>query len=335
MSDVVPHCIFCGSADLARQGQTIAGDLVRVCNLCASIGAAVFQDVAARGALACLHQAAMEMERELQARCPDWQSAPRRLWAVLRKIERAISEGEFWRCCACSTCSARQAGGDGVTPDLFQIGGSAVEVVNPAPSLPAVRSMPYSVEVVASMKRDNQSETALPGDVRDRLQVMADGVSAPWHKVAAVSRNLVNRVAAVRDEAARRHWFMVKSYGPGFRDGDYWHGRDGALIPLGDMERSWPMTAADFRAVEADKARAASWRASMSGPWAQDAGRDEWPDIGPVMPDLPGDSWCGRHFHGVARFCASLSGDELAAYLVKVSPECRAAVGLYLARLGR
>lgn len=286
-SDV--SCVFCGGQ--FWRWQTVAGDRVGVCEVCAGAVTSAVLDGVLQPALACLHLTAMEVERGLSPQL----SRQRR---VLRRLQANFAASAFRMVCACATCREVQARADEGRERVFQMGNlevftdfsdgemgalapDLVEMLSDLegfdrqnPVLQVLRSFPDRSRVpgpdgrrlapkdaAESWKEHYRDQTSVPEDVESRMQALAAAVEPPGPFVAfgAVAASLAEK-RAVQDETTWRHWNMVQKYGPGLRDGAYWLARDGRVIPLAPADAQWPMTAADRRALIEDRKRARAWR---------------------------------------------------------------------------
>lgn len=235
-------CIFCGSSDLFHKRQTVAGERVAVCNICASYGRAALDADPSGAFLRCLHRAAMEIEQRL----PLPQSASRRERRTARAIESAFNRSAFRLACACQACSDWQRGVEAEPvffTDIFDSEEEAAEFgLGPMPEADWRATYGPRVDSVAVVQQVQPPEGFIAfGSIAARV---------------AVQR-------AAKDAASWQHWHMVQKYGPGLRDGDFWLARDGRVVPLQDADRVLPMTEADKRALAEDQRRASDWRASV------------------------------------------------------------------------
>lgn len=279
MTDVQETCIFCGASDLAREKQTVAGDKVSVCRVCASFGAAALEDDPSGAFVQCLHMTAIELERAASARL-HWLTARQR--RSLARLRSAFDRSAFMSACACPSCSRWQIetdlglGFEGPPVHVYRVGDVEVftDLDMGEPPLWVLRGMSPQARVAAPdgrmlapdkvvplRKADNIAKTALDDGTADRVRALAESVQHPtdFVTVGQVARRFALRRAS-QDANSLRHWRMVEKYGPGLRDGDFWLTRDGCVIPLEAADRVFPMSDADHRALEADKARAARWR---------------------------------------------------------------------------
>lgn len=248
----ISNCIFCGG--FGWKLQTCGGDRVSVCEPCAGLGrAALDRDIQACDAirvaggdatpgefLACLHLTAMAIEREADAR------SERRQYRKLGNVLRAsFARSAFVLSCGCGRCSAVQDD----TLDTFWINDRGVIV---------------GTDLDLFDHDGDRIGVVYPGVQPDGLAAQAQSAVRPpagFMGIGALAARAASRQAA-RDASSMQHWDMVRTYGPGLRDGDFWIGRDGCVIPLLDRHRVLPMTEADKLALAGDHKRAAFWRAS-------------------------------------------------------------------------
>lgn len=100
---------------------------------------------------------------------------------------------------------------------------------------------------------------------------------------------------------------MVKKYGSGVRDGDFWVTRDGCVIPLDAADRVQPMTEADKLALQNDQRRARRWQSE------EVARRLSVPEL------PPGGLSYDDHLQGVAEWLRTKC-DDVEGYLRQVTP---------------
>lgn len=264
------ECVFCGAIPQYRQ-QTVAGIKMPVCEVCASLGAAMLEE-GGGACLCCLHLTAMELEV-----AADGFKQGRRFRKVLTGIRARFDRSAFRAVCPCATCKEVR---EGVGGDLLHLEFDDGTVVFTDLDLPLgrIRQLPpgsmvsapsgevVPVEVANGLwVSENRRLTADPGLTPDGLrQAAAAHVSGSdgWIGFGSVAAAVAGKQAA-RDAASLQHWNMVRKYGRGLRDGDFWLTRDGCVIPLEDADRVLPMTAADRRALAADHLRAARWRSGQ------------------------------------------------------------------------
>lgn len=323
-------CIFCSGSDLSSRRQTVAGEKVVVCQMCAAFGHAALKDDPSGSFLRCLHLTAMEIERCL----PIPERRSRRERRLGRELEARFSSSAFRMQCACATCHKVQVEHDlGVSDDppvdIFRFAdGSMIVTDLDMDTLPlwVMRSMsprcrvadPQGVmrepgDAADLWKEAYREETALDDEVRARLEAFRPaGQSGDFVPISRMVSPLVKRARAVRDEAAWYHWDMVRRYGQGLRDGDFWLCRDGRVVPLTAVEKARPMTRADHVALQEDHKRADRWRADPYGAGEfQNEARPDPSNIGPVD--------YSEHLVGVAQYVAGLGDNEREAYLTHVS----------------
>jgi hypothetical protein len=257
-------CVFCG-AKAQRQRQRIAGDACAVCEVCAGAGRIALDAGTMQAALGCLHLTACEVERALD---PE-RGRQRR---ALSRIRAAFERSEFRAVCACATCSTWQVDDDlglldepaehfymvdGVPVftdlDLEEIPLWVLRSMSPRARVPGPDGERVSPDAAVPLWKDfYREETQVPCETVARLEALRGNVKAPggWITLGAAAERLAEKRAA-SDAAAHRHWEMVRKYGPGLRDGDWWivRGGEGLLIPLEAVDRVFPMTAADKLAL--------------------------------------------------------------------------------------
>jgi hypothetical protein len=310
---VVP-CVFCGaSADVYRLQQTVAGEKRAVCRTCAETGGDWFrQDPRARASLQCLHLTALELEAALSR--PSETLFGRELRARAG-IRARFAASAFRAECGCATCNGREVVDTEAARIVAEVHAELVERDRQAPSLALLRTLSGSERVqgpdgqrlpvqdaVDVWRAHNRAVMARPEVGPDALSSRAAAAVANpvWHRPSAIAKR-----HAKSDAVSTRHWLMVRKYGPGLRDGDYWLSRDGGyLIPLDAADRAFPMTDADKRALAADRARAAAWREKDK----------PLPGV-----KLPTDD--AEHLAGVAEYLLSRPAEEREAYLRLVVPE--------------